>query len=36
MELHRRSHKGNIHQTIDEEVLEKRNITFRSTSIDGL
>ena len=28
-------HKGNIHQTIDEEVLEKRNITFRSTSIAG-
>jgi hypothetical protein len=27
--------KDNIHKTIDDEVLEKRNITFRSTSIEG-
>ena len=27
--------KENIHKTIDDEVLEKRNITFRSTSIEG-
>src|SRR3954467_7307239 len=27
--------KDNIHKTIDDEVLEKRNITFRSTSISG-
>ncbi len=25
--------KDNIHQTIDQEVLEKRNITFRSTAV---
>ncbi len=27
--------KENIHKTIDDEVLEKRNITFRSTSVEG-
>jgi polyisoprenoid-binding protein YceI len=27
--------RDNIHKTIDDEVLEKRNITFRSTSISG-
>jgi polyisoprenoid-binding protein YceI len=27
--------KANIHQTIDDEVLAKQNITFRSTSITG-
>jgi autotransporter translocation and assembly factor TamB len=27
--------KDNIHKTIDDEVLEKRNITFRSTSFSG-
>src|SRR3954449_12982783 len=27
--------KDNIHKTIDDEVLEKRNVTFRSTSIAG-
>ena len=27
--------KDNIHQTIDDEVLKKQNITFRSTSIEG-
>jgi polyisoprenoid-binding protein YceI len=27
--------KDNIHQTIDDEVLQKRNIAFRSTSIEG-
>ena len=27
--------KDNIHKTIDQEVLEKRNITFRSTSVTG-
>jgi polyisoprenoid-binding protein YceI len=27
--------KANIHQTIDDEVLERRDIAFRSTSVDG-
>ena len=27
--------KDNIHKTIDDEVLEKRNITFRSASVEG-
>jgi hypothetical protein len=27
--------KDNIHKTIDQEVLEKRNITFRSASVTG-
>jgi hypothetical protein len=27
--------KDNIHKTIDDEVLEKRNIVFRSTSVSG-
>ena len=27
--------KANIHQTIDDEVLEKRNIAFRSTTVQG-
>ncbi len=27
--------KANIHQTIDDEVLQRRDIAFRSTSIDG-
>jgi polyisoprenoid-binding protein YceI len=27
--------KDNIHQTIDDDVLKKGNITFRSTSISG-
>src|SRR3954470_95151 len=27
--------KDNIHKTIDDEVLEKQNVTFRSTSIAG-
>jgi polyisoprenoid-binding protein YceI len=27
--------RDNIHKTIDDEVLEKRNITFRSASIEG-
>jgi len=27
--------KANIHQTIDDEVLERRDIAFRSTFVDG-
>lgn len=27
--------KANIHQTIDDEVLERRDIAFRSTSVEG-
>ena len=27
--------KDNIHKTIDDEVLTKRNITFRSSSVQG-
>jgi polyisoprenoid-binding protein YceI len=27
--------KANIHQTIDDEVLERRDITFRSTAVHG-
>ena len=27
--------KANIHQTIDDEVLERRDIAFRSTSVQG-
>ena len=27
--------KANIHQTIDDEVLKRRDIAFRSTSVDG-
>ena len=27
--------KANIHQTIDDEVLQRRDIAFRSTSVDG-
>jgi polyisoprenoid-binding protein YceI len=27
--------KANIHQTIDDDVLKRGDITFRSTSIDG-
>ena len=27
--------KANIHQTIDDEVLKRRNIAFRSTAVDG-
>ena len=27
--------KANIHQTIDDEVLKRRDIAFRSTAIDG-
>ncbi len=27
--------KANIHQTIDDEVLQRRDISFRSTSVDG-
>ena len=27
--------KANIHQTIDDEVLKRGDIAFRSTSIDG-
>jgi hypothetical protein len=27
--------KENIHKTIDDEVLEKRNITFRSTRVEA-
>jgi polyisoprenoid-binding protein YceI len=27
--------KANIHQTIDDEVLERRDIAFRSTAVDG-
>jgi len=27
--------KANIHQTIDDEVLERRDIAYRSTSVDG-
>ena len=29
------SDKANIHQTIDDEVLKRGDIAFRSTSIDG-
>ena len=28
--------KENIHATIDQEVLEKQNITFRSTSVEAV
>jgi polyisoprenoid-binding protein YceI len=28
--------KANIHQTIDDEVLKRRDIVFRSTRVDGL
>jgi len=27
--------KANIHQTIDDDVLERRDIAFRSTGVDG-
>jgi polyisoprenoid-binding protein YceI len=27
--------KDNIHQTIDDEVLKRRDIAFRSTAVDG-
>jgi polyisoprenoid-binding protein YceI len=27
--------KANIHQTIDDEVLERRDIAYRSTAVDG-
>ena len=27
--------KSNIHQTIDDEVLERRGIAFRSTAVEG-
>ena len=27
--------KANIHQTIDDEVLRRRDIAFRSTAVDG-
>jgi polyisoprenoid-binding protein YceI len=27
--------KANIHQTIDDEVLQRRDISFRSTSVQG-
>ena len=27
--------KANIHQTIDDEVLQRRDIAFRSTSVEG-
>ena len=27
--------KANIHQTIDDEVLERRDIAFRSTAVEG-
>jgi polyisoprenoid-binding protein YceI len=27
--------RANIHQTIDDEVLERRDIAFRSTAVDG-
>ena len=27
--------KANIHQTIDDEVLQRRDIAFRSTAVDG-
>ena len=29
------SDKANIHQTIDDEVLRRRDIAFRSTAVDG-
>ncbi len=29
------SDKANIHQTIDDEVLRRRDIAFRSTGVDG-
>ena len=29
------SDKANIHQTIDDEVLRRRDIVFRSTAVDG-